>query len=49
MSPMPPPPGMAGALPLGSGFSVTTASVVCSRPAMELAFCSAHFRLSSFS
>ena len=40
MSPMPPPPpGMAGAPPLGSGFSVTTASVVSSRPAMELAFC----------
>jgi hypothetical protein len=40
MSPMPP-PGMDGALPLGSDFSVTTASVVSSRPAMELAFCSA--------
>jgi hypothetical protein len=41
MSPMPPPPGMAGALLLGSGFSVTTASVVSSRPAMGLAFCGA--------
>ena len=37
----PPPPGMDGAPPLGSGFSVTTASVVSSRPVMELAFCSA--------
>jgi hypothetical protein len=26
--PPPPPPGIDGALPLGSGFSVTTASVV---------------------
>ena len=34
---MSPPPAPAGALPLGSGFSVTTASVVSSRPAMELA------------
>jgi hypothetical protein len=41
MSPMPPPPpGMDGAPLLGSGFSVTTASVVSSRPAMEPAFCS---------
>ncbi len=40
MSPIPPPPGIAGALSF-SGFSTTTASVVSSSPAMEAAFCSA--------
>ena len=41
MSPMPPPPGIAGAAEPFFGASTTAASVVISRPATEAASCSA--------